>query len=163
MTKTAGVSLADLNVRTASEHPFEFEYVGPDAKPSGLWFKVLGAQSQTVTEETNRLVNERRRQDALRAAKAVRSGRNADPDPTPVEDDIAFAQRLNAVRLVGWRAPGDVDGLTAEQAERFQGISDPYSADNALLLIRTNPDIADQVSERSGALVNFMRGSSTAS
>ena len=152
------VSLADLDARKASDVPFEFEYIGPSGKPSSLWFKVLGAQSETVQQETNRLVNERRRQEAVRITKASRSGRNADPDPIPIEDDIAFTQRLNAARLVGWRGEGEVDGLSAIEVERFRPITDPYTPDNALRLIRTNPDIGDQVFEQSGKLDNFLRG-----
>lgn len=161
--KTAGVSLASLDLRKASDVPFEFEYVGPDGRPTGLWFKVLGAQSEKVSDATNALINQRRKQEAVRAAKASHSGRNADPEVATVEDDIDFARRLNAVRLVGWRGPGATDGLTREQLERFQPITDPWSEDAALMLVRINPDIADQVAEHSGRLANFTPSSSKTS
>lgn len=143
MTKSPGVSLASLDARKASAAAFEFEYIGPDGAGTGIMLKVIGAQSAEVTEGTNRLVNERRRQEAIRAAEATAS-RPGDAI-IPVEDDIAFGQRLSAMRLVGW-----------------DGIADPWSAENALLLCQSNPDIASQVLAQSNKLGNFIKASSGA-
>lgn len=143
-TKTTGVSLASLNMRKASEEPFKFEYIGPDGSNSGITLHVLGGHSDTVNNEVNRLLNERRRKEAAAQARQ-RTGRKEEGF-TPVEDDIAFAQRLNAVRLVGW-----------------EGITEPWSQENALELIRINPHLADQVAEASGDLSNFTQSSSKTS
>lgn len=151
MTKTAGVSIATLNVRKGSDTPFEFEYVDSSGSNSGIFFKVLGSQSDTITKAINVLVNERRSQEAVRLAKNQRAASTF----TPVEDDIEFGQRLAAVRLVGWRRPGDTDGLSADQLSRFQGIEEAYSPELALTLCQTNPDIAAQVLAASNDLGNF--------
>lgn len=158
-TKPAGDSIADLNARKAAETPFEFEATGPDGKPSGHWFSVIGGQCYTVVTATQQLVNARRSQDAERDAKASlsRPGDNI----VPVEDDVAFGQRIAAVRLVGWRGPGDTQGLDAEQLERFRGISDPFSPALALVLCQTNPDYAAQFTIKSNQTANFIKASST--
>lgn len=144
MTKSSGVSLASLDLRKASEIPFEFEYVAPDGSGTGVMLKVLGAQCASVTAETNRMINERRRQQAAREA-AASSSRPGDA-VTPVEDDVVFGQRLAAVRLVGWT-----------------GIAEDWSPELALQLCQANAEIASQVLAKSNALSNFTRASSTAS
>ena len=140
-TKKTGFSLADLDARTASETPFRFEYMLPNGDGSGVYLHVLGAQSPKVVAEVNRLLNERRRKEALIEAQRRVSTRQAEHF-TPVEDDITFGHRLAASRLVGW-----------------DGITEPYSPELALQLITSNQSIADQVAEQSGALENFMKSS----
>jgi hypothetical protein len=142
MTKPASRSLASLNTRKASETPFTFEAVEPDGSFSGIKLSVLGSHSDQVTKESNRLINERRQQQAAREAQA---GPN-EPLFTPVEDDVAFGQRLAAVRLVGW-----------------EGIDEPCTPENALILCQTNPGYAAQVMQKSGNLANFTAGWQTAS
>ena len=145
MTKPAGLSLADLNARDHGSEAFEFEYTDDRGRGTGVFLSVLGGQSAKVTAEINRLVNERRKAEQVAAAR----NRGARPDSaefTPVEDDIAFGQRLSAVRLVGWR-----------------GITDPYTPENALLLCQTNADISAQVLEESNKTANFLKLSSPTS
>jgi hypothetical protein len=145
MTKIngAGVSLASLNARVAGEVPFKFAYVGPDGNETGIIFEVIGGHSETVQNKVNSLLNEKRRQEAIREASAnpARPGDAA----IPIEDDIAFTQRLAAVRLVGW-----------------SGITDPWTPELAYLLCSSNPDIADQVLKASNKLSNFMKASAPA-
>jgi hypothetical protein len=62
--KKAGISLADLDARSTSEVPFEFEYILPNGEGSGVTFKVLGSQSPTVVAEVNKLLDARRRKEA---------------------------------------------------------------------------------------------------
>lgn len=130
-----GVSLDALNARAASDEAFEFEYVLADGRNSGIFLSVLGAHSERVTSESNKLINERRRAEAVREAEASRAADSVNL----VEDDIAFGQRLAAVRLVGWR-----------------GIIEDCTPDRALRLCQTNPDIAGQVTRRSNNMGNFM-------
>jgi len=140
MTKAPGASLASLNTVSASATAHAFEYVGPDGSGTGITLRVLGAQAQIVTEATNRLINERRRQEAVRTIEA---GASRPGDAImPVEDDIAFGQRLAAIRLVGW-----------------EGIEDDWTADNALLLCQTNADVSAQVLAQSNKVGNFTRAS----
>lgn len=133
-------SLASLNSRKASETPYKFELLEADGSASGVIVHVIGGQSRTVADETNRLVNERRRQEAIRAADAP-ANRPGDAI-TPVEDDIAFGQRLAAVRLVGW-----------------EGIEEAFSPAGALELCQINPDYAAQITTQSNRLANFISAS----
>ncbi|MDP3855337.1 hypothetical protein [Phenylobacterium sp.] len=144
MTKIANLSLADLDARKASEGAFEFEYLQPDGETSGVFFSVLGGQSKIVQDEANRLINERRRKEAVQAAQA-KTSRNTETY-TSVENDVEFGQRLAAVRVVGWR-----------------GIKETFSPELALALCRSNQDIASQVLERSNDMANFMKPSSSIS
>jgi len=145
MTKPAGLSLADLNARQHGAEAFEFEYLLQDGSGSGVFLSVLGAQSEKVTGEINRLVNERRKKEQVQAARNAGS-RAASAEFIPVEDDIAFGQRLSAVRLVGWR-----------------GITDPFTPENALALCQSNADVAAQVLEASNETANFLKLSSPTS
>lgn len=145
MTKpTPGISLKSLDARSASETPFEFEYILPNGAGSGVFLSVLGGQSKQVSTEVNRLMNERRRQEAAHALNAKFGGRKAEAFIT-VESDIEFGQRVAAVRLVGWR-----------------GIDEPFSDELALQLCQSNQDISNQVAEKSSDLENFMPSSSPA-
>jgi len=159
MTKETSISLADLDVRKASETPFEFEYMLADGMGSGIFLSVLGAHSAVVQAETNRLVNERRAADANREVMQLNIGAAAF---TPVESDIQFGQRLSAVRLVGWRQPGDTKGLAPDQIERFKGVKEAWTPDLALVLCKSNPPLSEQVTKRSAAVGNFTTGSPTA-
>lgn len=134
------LSLSDLDARSASDAAVEFEYILPSGEPSGVFLSVLGAQSDKVTSEVNRLVNDRRKKEA--AAASTRMGGRDQAVFTPIEDDIAFGQRLSAIRLTGWR-----------------GIKEDFSAENALKLCQSNADIADQVMRTSNDSARFMKSS----
>jgi hypothetical protein len=136
-TKAAGISLADLDARSTSEVPFEFEYILPNGEGSGVTFKVLGSQSPTVVAEVNKLLDARRRKEAA-AEITARSSRNPAAF-TPISEDIDFSQRVIAARLKGW------------------SLDDEFTPENALKLVRSNQHIADQISEVSNDLGNFMK------
>jgi hypothetical protein len=59
---------------------------------------------------------------------------------TPIEDDVAFGQRLAAARICGWR-----------------GITEDFTPDLALRLCQSNPEVSAQVVEASNTLSNFMK------
>jgi hypothetical protein len=144
MTKDTLFDLNDLDAVAAGDTPFEVEYIRADGSGSGVFLLVLGGQSEKVQGEVNRLVNERRKNQAVAAAMTGRV--NPDKaDFTPIEDDIAFGHRLTAVRLVGWR-----------------GIKQEWTAENAFRLISRNSEIAEQVTTASNNLANFMPASSGA-
>lgn len=138
MTKTLG--LAALSATAAGDVPFEIEYILPNGTGSGVFLQVLGGQSAKVTEAVNALVNERRKR---QAADARKGGDKS--DFVPIEDDILFGNKLTAVRLVGWR-----------------GITEEWSPENALTLVRSNADIAEQITTASNDLSNFMKAKSPA-
>jgi len=138
----ASFSLADLDAR--SETPLKADYTLPNGKPSGIVFHILGTQSPAVTAETNKLLNDRRREEAYREVLKAKSRGRDEPDFTPVEDDIEFGYRLTAVKLVGW-----------------DGITEPYTPDLARELIRSNSDVADFITSKSGETANFMKACAT--
>lgn len=125
-------SLDDLDARKASADAFEFEYI-EDGAPTGVFLSVLGAHADAVRAETARIINERRRRDAVRSAK-----RSADFDT--FEDDDEHGAQMAASRLVGWR-----------------GITDEFNAANALRLCKISPDIARQVLDQSNNMGNFFK------
>lgn len=138
-TKEAkGVSLADLDLNKAGEQTFEFEYL-IDGAPTGVFFQVYGSHTKQVQDAINREVNERRKRDAVTEARN-RGARPGSAEFTPVEDDVAFGQRLAAVRLAGWR-----------------GIVEPFSPAGALAVCQGNPDIAAQVTEEANRTGNFLK------
>lgn len=139
-TKTKTFSLSDLDATKASESAFEFEYVNPAGDPTGIFFQVLGSQSETVTAEVSKLVNDRRRKEAVREVQRKMGTGKKDVGFETMESDIEFGQRLAAIRLVGWR-----------------GISDTWSFENALRLCQTNRHIAAQITEQSEEMANFMK------
>jgi hypothetical protein len=147
MTKTSidtAFDLNDLDAVSAGDTPFEVEYLRADGSGSGVFLLVLGSQSEKVQSEVNRLVNDRRKKQALAASVTSRNNTQAEAF-TPIEDDIAFGHRLTAVRLVGWR-----------------GIKQEWSAENAYRLVSRNSEIAEQVTAASNNLGNFMLGKSAA-
>jgi len=126
-------SLDDLNLVTASENSFEFEYFKGDGRPTGVYISVLGSQAPKVQEWIRKTLNRRRSQEAIAAKRGKEVERL-------VEDDEDFAIGAAAVRIVGWK-----------------GIREPYSPESALKLCRNNSEVRDQVFEASNNLANFTR------
>ena len=133
MTKAAGFSLSDLDLTSASEKAFEFEYLRTDGSDTGVFITVLGSQAPKVQEWVRKSLNRRRSQEAM-AAK-----RGKDIDRT-VEDDEQFGVDAAAIRIVAWR-----------------GITEPYSHESALILMTNNSEIRDQVFEASNNLGNYTK------
>lgn len=132
-------SLDDLDAKKASAQAFEFEYITSSGDNSGVFLSVLGGQSEIVTTEVARLINDRRRKQASREVQQKIGVGSKVIEFETVESDIEFGQRLAAVRLVGWR-----------------GITEPWSVENALKLCRSNREIASQVTQQSDATANFI-------
>lgn len=130
------LSLADLDLRAASDATFEFEYIGTNGAGTGVFLTILGEHSEKVTTAVNAMINERRRMDATREANATTPADNI----MPVEDDVAFGQRVAAVRLVGWR-----------------GIQEDFTPERGLQLCRSNPPAAAQIMTKSRQLQNFTK------
>ena len=135
---TKSFSLADLDAAQAGSKAFEFEYLN-EGTPTGIFFSVLGGQSEVVTAEVAKLVNERRHKQAIREAAKRTNGKKSTEFET-MESDVEFGQRLAAVRLVGWR-----------------GITEAFSAAGALHLCQSNRDIAVQIVEQSDNVGNFIK------
>jgi hypothetical protein len=158
MTKTAaaGISLANLNARKTADVPFEFEYIGPDGELSGVFLKVIGSESDTIVRAIQAEDDAERRANYVRATKNAKA-RPESADLGSMREDMEANSRKIARRLVGWRGPGEIDGLSEEQRARFLGIEEPWSAENALLLCSANTHLANQVIAKANDLGNFMR------
>lgn len=134
-------SLNDLDATKAAAQAFEFEYINPETgEGTGVYLSVLGSESEIVTAEIARLINERRRKQAAREVQQKIGVGAKSIEFETMESDVEFGQRLSAVRLVGWR-----------------GITEQWSPENALKLCRTNRGIATQITQQSDTLANFIK------
>lgn len=138
--RSKAFSLDQLDATKAATQAFEFEYVNlATGEGTGIYLSVLGGESETVTAEVARLINDRRRKQAAREVNQ-KVGVQKAVEFESLESDVEFGQHLAAVRLVGWR-----------------GISDAWSPENALRLCRSNRDIAAQITLQSDASANFIK------
>lgn len=133
MTKATGFSLSDLDLTSASENAFEFEYLRTDGSDTGVFITVLGSQAPKVQDWVRKSLNRRRSQEAMAAKRGKEIERT-------VEDDEQFGIDAAAIRIVGWR-----------------GIAEPYSHESALILMSNNLEIREQVFEASNNLGNFSK------
>lgn len=140
VVKTVSVSLDDLDATKHGAEAFEFEYINKSGNATGIFFKVLGGESEAVKTETALLQNERRRKQAARDVTAKIGVGAKKVEFEPFESDVAYGRRLSAVRLVGWR-----------------GIKDPFTKENALRLVQNNDHIASAITEASEAMENFIK------
>jgi len=129
------VSLADLNIKAKCEEGFTFDFLNEDGKETGLKFTVLGAHAPKVQAWVNKQLNARRRQEAMQ----VKRGKT--DDVRAIEDDIEFGVEFMAIRIVGW-----------------EGITEKYSPELALVLCEQNPLVVEQVKQASENLANFTKG-----
>ena len=135
------LSLDQLDATKASATAFEFEYIDTSTgECTGVFLSVLGSESEIVSAEVAKLINERRRKQAAREVQQKIGTGTKPVEFESIESDIEFGQRLAAVRLVGWR-----------------GISEPFTPENALRLCSNNRDIAAQITTHSDAISNFMK------
>jgi len=134
-------SLDQLDATKASAEAFEFEYINAaTGECTGVFLSVLGGESEVVTSEVAKMINERRRKQVVREVQQKVGVGQKSVDYETMESDVDFGQRLAAVRLVGWR-----------------GISEPWTPENALRLCRSNRDIAAQIIQQSDEVANFMK------
>jgi hypothetical protein len=133
MTKATGLSFEDLDLVSASENAYEFEYLRSDGGDTGVFITVLGSQAPKVQDWVRKTLNRRKSQDQLAAKRGKEVERT-------IEDDEQFGIDAAAIRVVGWR-----------------GITEPYSAENATRLMERNSEIREQVFEASNNLGNFTK------
>ena len=130
-------SLADLDVTKQSEAGFEFEVQDDSTgKGVGVYLTVIGAHAPAVQKFTSKKLNERRVFDEMNERRGKKG------QVRKIEDDVEFGIELAAIRIVGWR-----------------GISDDFSAANAVQLCTVNPTIREQILKVSEDLANFTKGS----
>lgn len=130
------ISLDSLDLTTQCEQAFEFEYIDPQGRETGVFISVLGSQSPTVQEFVRKSLNARRAREAL----AMKRGKELE---VTVEDDEEFSNKAAAIRIVGWR-----------------GITEPFSQALALKLVSINSELRGQVFKASNDLQNFMTAQS---
>lgn len=128
-------SLADLDAEKACSTPYEFEYLNAEGEGTGVFFSVLGAESETVRAEVSRQIDEERKRTIEHRLRGKR-----DAPMVTLDQQIENGRKLAAVRLVGWR-----------------GITDTYSKENGLKLCMSNASIAQQINNKSDDAGNFMK------
>lgn len=129
-----GLSFEDLDLISASENAFEFEYLRADGSDTGVFISVLGSQSPKVQDWVRKTLNRRKSQELLA------SKRGKDLERT-IEDDEQFGIDAAAIRIVNWR------GITGFE----------YSPENASKLMERNSELREQVFEASNNLGNFTK------
>ena len=127
------VSLADLDLVSASENTYEFEYLRGDGRSTGVFISVIGGQAPKVMEFTRKYFNQRRTQEALAQKRGKEITRM-------IEDDEDFGVDYAAIRIAGWK-----------------GIAEPFTPDAAKILCRNNREIREQIMEASDNLANFTK------
>jgi len=134
MSKKTGLSFEDLDLVSASENAYEFEYLRADGGDTGVFITVLGSQAPKVQDWVRKTLNKRKAQDALAAKRGKEIERT-------IEDDEQFGIDAAAIRIVGWRGINNVE----------------YSPENATKLMECNSEIREQVFEASNNLGNFTK------
>ncbi|MBI5940657.1 MAG: hypothetical protein HY859_09545 [Caulobacterales bacterium] len=137
MSTTPKRSYKSVSSRKAGAIPFEFELMEDDGSGSGILVQVLGGHSEKVTQETNRLVADRRSKEAIRAAAATSPA----DEVRPPEEDIEFGRLIAAARLVGW------------------SFEEPCTPEAATEFCVENPHYAAQIITRSNKTTNFTKAS----
>lgn len=156
----AGGSIADMNARKAAETPVEIE-----VETSFGWLiflQIIGSHSDTIRKIALDMEDENRRTNAQLAWKNSKA-RPEKAEIIPISKEIDKGDRITAKRIVGWRGPNDTQGLTPDQLERFWGITDPFSFEAALELVRGDSKVALTVVEQSDDIGLFTKRSQPAS
>ena len=96
MTKATGLSFEDLDLVSASENAYEFEYLRSDGGDTGVFITVLGSQAPKVQDWVRKTLNRRKSQDQLASKRGKEVERT-------IEDDEQFGIDAAAIRVVGWR------------------------------------------------------------
>lgn len=131
------ISLSSLNVEKASDTPFTLAIIDEQSgQATGIEIDIIGEHSKVIADLVAKAVNGKREA----ARMAAKKGKDAPADK--VEDDLLFGYELAAKRIVGWK-----------------GIEDEFNADNALLLVKTNPSIREQIMTASSVVTNFLPSS----
>ncbi len=133
MSKTA-ISLADLDLTKKSDDGYEFEYEDANGNATGIFFTVIGGQSEKIKNLVWNSVDKARRREELQKRKGK------DVELKPIADLIAENVEITAHRLIGWR-----------------GITEPYSHENAVILLKSNDHIAQQILTESEDIRNFTK------
>lgn len=129
-------SLKQLDQVSACDTPFEFEVEDEEAKKTGIFLSVIGGLSRIITDFQEARLQESRVQEAL-AKKA--DPRDKKIHVRPVSEDMDFATKFIAIRVVGWR-----------------GIEEPFSPEAAIQLCEQNAyGIREQILLHSEKMGNF--------
>lgn len=136
MNETAAVlSLDDLDLSVDSALGFEFEAVLDGiAGNSGLFITVQGDHSDDLKQAERKAINMFRQKEALRAKKSNNN------DFRPIEEDEQFGLESAARRVIAWR-----------------GLKDDCNFQNAVRLVRTRPELIEQIVSHSKNAANFIK------
>lgn len=126
------ISLDDLDISQAAESGYEFELTLDD-KPgaSGIFVTVQGDHSETLKNAERKAINILRQKEALRAKKSGDTFRS-------IEEDEQFGIESAARRVIAWR-----------------GISDECTQQNVQRLLKSRPEVIEQILSASKTITNF--------
>lgn len=142
MAKTPAMDAFDLDAfdtHTASEEGVEFEVEHPIKGPTGFFIRMKGTHSEKVKTELRRIQN---------MARSARAGTVRKGD----EDEGA---RFLASITLGWRS---VDGEGNPRPVTMAGEERPFSIENAFIVYKTYPLVAEQASKFVFNSANFLKG-----
>ena len=151
MTTTSGANISvkpafdlnSLNQVKASDQGYEFEFISESYGATGIYFSVLGEQSNVVKEWVRKKVNQKRTQDLMRQKK----GKEAIVE---FEQDERESRESAAIRLTGWR--GLYKDLSVASPEPLE-----FNFENALNLVSINDEIFQAIIKNSGEVSNFTK------
>ena len=126
------LSLSDLNLVEQCKDAFTFPLLDGNEEETGVTLSVIGDHADVVTRWKAKEINRMRRQEAQQKKKGK------DDTIRLVEDDIDFGHELTAIKIVGW-----------------EGITEPFSKENALLLCEINELAVIQINEAAAEMGNF--------
>lgn len=144
MTKTADISIADIEAQVATDTAVPFEPLTARGEPCGITFDVLSDQAPSVFEKVAKLEDGRRQKEQLIAAQA----RGSRPGHAPIitsEDAANHYRRLVACRVSGW------------------SLKDAFNEANLIRVFKVQPTWADQILAKAIELGNFTPTSSPTS
>lgn len=139
------IDLASIDTVAACNAGADVELLHPVTRePLGIFWRVLGRDSDVFKAHVNKNVNAKMR----RAMLAKKRGRDA--EPTTAEEAEADAIELLVACSAGWRT-GDMPTI------EFKGSPLAFDENNARRVLTALPWIRSQVDEAVGDLENFMR------
>lgn len=148
MVKTTSFDISALDTATACDKGAEIEIKNNEGAGVGLFFRILGKDSQVFRDHVKQDVNARIRQEAL----AQRRGKDM-PPPT-AEEAEEKATELLVLCTLGWRQ--DKGDGTFKDTITYNGEELPFTVANAQKIYTSILPIRRQIDQAIGELENFM-------
>ena len=143
--KNEAFDLGSIDTVAACNKGFEVELKHPATKePLGIFWSVLGSDSDTVREYTKEKINTNLRKEAAARKKG------GEPDVRTVQDFERDSVEFLTICSVGWRT-GESNTI------KFRGEDLEFNVPNAKKVLTDMPWIRKQLDEAINDLENFMK------